>query len=587
MDNYERHHRMTLESYLGVYFRKGQGVRLGETAVLSQKVHGNVPKAPGEILIYIDQDAGQYYLQRSENNQILHMDVFHEPASLDPVYVARRIWQGMESYFNRLHDEKRSEYPANKLTDLVKTLSQNIIVKTSGGSGSVFDLASRKVELVPVKDRIPESHVHLLFSLEPGHYDSLLFVADSVEQAIINQGFEIRRVEKITSCQKGEDVKSGPGIGLGLPGFNSPEAQEQRALQNRLQVIMNLAGAFGSIEQAARFLESLTTTGNIFLGAFAKKHDDRDLKQTLLDLSNHNLVEKGRFAYVLTDEGKSLRDFMRNHQKELEAQVRKSIRQYQIVRHNYRSIRNSELKSRKNRLTDHKKVVGLSDQAWLSDIAVPETVIHAAARSFLEGRPHMSVTKKDIMIYGQKSFAPIDTCIAIDCSGSMVGDKIKAVSYLAEHFLLTSKEKVSIVAFQEMEARIVVPFTKNYQKLQEGLRTIQPEGLTPLAKGIVESLELIKKKRGRNPLLILITDGIPNFPLWTTDAQKDALNAAKLIVKNKVRLVCIGVVPIEGFMEELASAGGGNLYIVDELDKNSLLDVVTREWEQYKYSKRG
>ncbi len=583
MDSSERHKRLTLENYLTAYFMKNQGVRLGETTVVSCKVHGNDFKAPGEIHIYTDQDAGRYYLQHSEDNLVLHMDVFHEPATLDPVYVARRVWKGLDNYLNKLRDENRSEYSKEKVKKLSRILAKNIVLRTSGGKGTVADLAEGKYE--PEKSKKPQTHVHLLFSVEPKYYDSLLFVADAVEQAIMQQGFEIRRVDKIVHTEKELDERSGFGIGIGLPGFNSPEAREHRFRQNRLQIIMNLASAFGSIEDAARFMESLTPTGNIFLGSFAKKHSDGDLKQTLLDLANSGLVERRRFAFILTEEGKALRDFMRDHQKELEAQVRKSIRRYQIVRHNYRTFKNTELKSKKAELTDHKKVVGWSEQAWVSDIAIPETVVNASARSYLEGQPHLTIDKKDIRVFGKKSFAPIDTCIAIDCSGSMVGEKIRAVSYLAEHFLLTSKEKVSIIAFQEQNARVAVPFTKSYQKLQDGLRTIQPEGLTPLAKGIVESVELIKKRRARNPLLVLITDGIPNFPLWTLDAQKDALKAAEMVAENKIRLVCIGVIPNETFMKQLAAAGKGNLYIVDELDKNSLVDVVTQEWEQYKYNK--
>ncbi len=558
---------------------------MGETTVVSCKVHGNDPKTPGEIRIYTDQDAGRYYFKNTEDNLVLHMDVFHEPASLDPVYVARRVWQGIEIYFNKLREENNFEYSKDEITALLKDFTQKIVLRTSGGKGNVFDLASRRVKLIPEKARKPETHVHLLFCLEPQYYDSIIFIADAVEQAIMNQGFEIRRVDKIVHSEKEAEITPGLGLGLGLPGFNSPEAQEQRYRQNRFQIIMNLAGAFGSVEDAAGFLESLSTAGNIFLGSFAKKHGDGDLKQTLLDLSNAGLVVKRRFAFILTEEGKALHEFMRNHQKELEAQVRKSIRRYQIVRHNYKTYRNTRLKSRKSQITDHKKVTDLSERAWLSDIAIPETLVNASARSYLEGRPHLTIDKKDIKVFGKKSFAPIDTCIAIDCSGSMVGEKIRAVSFLAEHFLLTSQEKVGIVAFQEMNARVVVPFTKSYQKLQEGLRTIQPEGLTPLAKGIVLSIEVIKKKRARNPLLVLITDGIPNFPLWTTDAQKDALTAARMIAENKIRLVCIGTLPNEDYMKELASVGQGNLYVVDELDKNSLVDVVTQEWEQYKYSK--
>lgn len=582
MDHSERHQRITLETYLSTYFRKNQGVRLGETTVVSYKVHGNDPRTPGQIRIYVDQDAGRFYLNRNDDNLILHVDIFHEPASLDGVYVARRVRQGVENYFLKLQDENRSEYTKEKVAELTKTFSEKIMLQTASGQGNVFGLARREVKLIPEKNRVPQNHVHLLCHLNPENYDMLVFIADAVEQAVLNQGFEIRRVEKIVHCERDFEESATPGLGLNLPGFNSPEALSQRVKQTRLQIVMDLANAFGSIEEAAQFLESLTKTRNFKLGSFAKKHQDGDLKQTLLNLSNLKLVDQGRISTELTEEGKALRDFMREHQKELEAQIRKSIRRYQIVRHNYRTYRNSELKSKKSHITDCKKVVGFNETAWMNDIAVPETVAAAAARSYLEGRSCMSIDKTDLKIYGKKSFAPIDTCIAIDGSGSMVGEKIKAVNFLAEHFLLTSKEKVSVVLFQEAEARIVVPFTKNYQKLRDGLETINPEGMTPLAKGIVESVNLIKRKRARNPLLILITDGIPNQPLWSMDSREDSLKAAKLIAENKIRLVCIGVLPNEDFMKELASVGKGNLYVVDELDKNSLLDVVTQEWMQYK-----
>lgn len=578
----DRHHRLTLENYLSAYFRKNQGVRLGETTVISHKVHGNDPRTPGEIRIYIDQDAGRFYLKRVEDNLILHMDVFHEPATLDGVYVARRIRQGVENYFLKLQDENRREYTKERVTELIKFFSERILLKTSSGQGNVFSLSRREAELIPEKVRIPQTHVHLLFPLESKYYDILIFIADAVEQAVLNQGFEIRRVEKIIHCERELEENTTPGIGLNLPGFNSPEALGHRVKQTRLQIVMDLANAFGSIEEAARFLDSLTKTRNFMLGSFAKKHQDGDLKQTLLDLTNRNLVEQGMFSAELTEEGKALRDFIKEHQKELEAQVRKSIRRYQIVRHDYRTYRNSELKSKKSQMTNYKKVVGFNDTTWMNDIAVPETVVTAAARSFLEGKPRMVIDKRDLKIYGKKSFAPIDTCIAIDGSGSMVGEKIRAVNFLAEHFLLTSKERVSVVLFQETDARVAVPFTKNYQKLRDGLETVKPEGMTPLAKGIVESVNLIKKKRARNPLLILITDGIPNCPLWSMDSKEDALKAAKMIADNKIRLVCIGVLPNEEFMKELAAVGKGNLYVVDELDKNSLLDVVTQEWLQYK-----
>lgn len=585
MDSSERRQKILIEDYIKAYFRKNQGMRLGEASVISNKVHGNNPRTPGTIQIYTDLDAGRHYMENPEEGRFIHLDVFHEPASLDPVYVARHIKKGIEKYFSILRDENITEYPKDAVAKYIKTLCQAIQIKTSGGQGTVYNLANRDTELVAEKERIPQSHVHLLFSIDPKYYNSILYIVDSVEQAILNQGYEIRRVESIKHCLKTSTEESDSGFGITLPGFNSPEAEMYRAAQNRLQIILDLASAFGNIENAALFLESMTSTKSIFLGSFARKHREGSLNQTLLELSNLNLIKKGKFTYVLTKEGQEIKEFIRAHQKELEAQVRKSIRRYQIVRHNYKSYRNSRLKSRKNRLTDHKKVVGLNEGMWVSDIAVPETIIKATARTFHGGTPPVRIKKEDLKVYGQKSFAPIDTCLAIDCSGSMVGEKIKAVTYLARHFLLTAKEKISVVTFQETIANVVVPFTKNYQKLDEGLASIEPNGLTPLAKGIYESVQHIKNKKARNPLLVLITDGIPNYPLWSTDAKKDALKAAELIAENKIRLVCIGVIPNEDFMAELARIGQGNLYVVDQLDKNSLLDVVTQEWAEYKYSR--
>ncbi|HBQ26098.1 MAG TPA: magnesium chelatase, partial [Syntrophomonas sp.] len=62
---------------------------------------------------------------------------------------------------------------------------------------------------------------------------------------------------------------------------------------------------------------------------------------------------------------------------------------------------------------------------------------------------------------------------------------------------------------------------------------------------------LIKDNRVKNPLLVLITDGIPNTPLWTLDAKADALEAATHIKENKIRLICIGVESNRNFLEKL------------------------------------
>jgi len=171
----------------------------------------------------------------------------------------------------------------------------------------------------------------------------------------------------------------------------------------------------------------------------------------------------------------------------------------------------------------------------------------------------------------------MDVCLLIDASGSMAGEKRQAACYLAQHLLLSGREKVAVVTFQEMKAHLAVPFTKNQKTLSRGLSNIRPGGLTPLADGIVTSIEVIESTPVSNPVLILITDGMPNFPLWSFDAKKDALEAAYKIAEAKVRFICIGVESNKEYLKKLARNGSGKLYIVDDLNRSNLVDIMAYE----------
>lgn len=199
----------------------------------------------------------------------------------------------------------------------------------------------------------------------------------------------------------------------------------------------------------------------------------------------------------------------------------------------------------------------------------------------------MRIQKDDLHYYEKKSYIPIDICLLIDASGSMAGDKRQAACYLAEHLLLTGKEKVAVVTFQERSSKVVVPFTRNERILRRGLSTINPAGLTPLADGIMTALNLIKDTRVRNPLLVLITDGVPNTPLWTLDAKADGLEAAGRIANSNVRFICIGVESNRYYLEKVADRAQGVLYLVDDLNKENLINIVKAEKRTMLEAKRS
>jgi len=172
----------------------------------------------------------------------------------------------------------------------------------------------------------------------------------------------------------------------------------------------------------------------------------------------------------------------------------------------------------------------------------------------------------------------VDMCLVLDGSASMVGPKMKALRYLVEHLFLVTRDKVAVVVFQGRQARVAVPFTRNYSRLKAGLKSLQPQGLTPLADGLVQSIKLIKNRQVRNPLLILITDGIPTTGKWTINPREDALKAAEMLRETRAKLICIGVASNQDFLKELAEKADGNVYILDNLeDHATLIEIVHKE----------
>ncbi|MDA8233987.1 MAG: VWA domain-containing protein [Clostridia bacterium] len=568
-----------LENRLKRLLANGQGMRLGETAVISTKVHANDGLNPGIIQILPHLDAGCYYLKADEPDRYLHLDVFHQPGQIDPVFLGRRIWLNLSQYFAFLKRETPVQISEQQWMENQIAFACGIIVATETGHGDVYQLASNTAH---TNQRPIQNHVHILARIPSGYYDFLISLVDAVETGILRQGYEIRKVEALIHRKQGL-ANEAPKVTIPLPKELTSLLFSLFRYHNQSQAAMKLAFSLGSLEEAAQLMETLTPTKNIYLGRIRYKNPD--LNYVLQELIEAGLVKKGKLFYTLTGEGKELLGFLRSHQRELEVEINKTIRKKPLASPQHTCQYNSRLKARKKLLIDRRKVMPLSGHRY-GPVAVPETVIRAAVRGWREGRPGVKIETGDIRVYSHKSYAPIDTCLLIDCSGSMVGEKIKAVSRLAEHLVLTSREKVSIVKFQEMDAQIVVPFTKNHKDLQLGLRSILPEGLTPLAKGINQAVTTIVKSRARNPLLVIITDGLPNYPLWTRDAQADALKAAEIIPANKIRCIIIGLKPDEKYLRSLAYRAEGNLYIIDSFKTETMVDIIYGERADYSNSRR-
>ena len=159
----------------------------------------------------------------------------------------------------------------------------------------------------------------------------------------------------------------------------------------------------------------------------------------------------------------------------------------------------------------------------------------------------------------------------------MTGDRIKSAKFLAEYLVNSTRDRVSVIVFQENDVEVIVPFTRNFNMIQKNLSKIDSKGLTPLALAIEKSLEYIKKKKKKETLMMLITDGIPTVSVWSSDPVMDAIKAASEIPKKDICFSCIGLQPNKKYLEKIAKEGQGNLYIVDELKTDLLIYIANKE----------
>ncbi len=551
-----------------------QGVIMGTTAVVSQKVHQESTGSLGKIGISRDRDAGQHYFNLEEPGKVVHVDVLHNTAEINQVDVANRIRQIIPAYLNTV--DRNQDWSPEEQDLAAASISRGIHLQTALGFGSAIDPDQKAVRGTDDKYL---NHVHLLAKLKPRYYSLVYCIIDEIERAILYQGAQLRKVIKIIHYGRFDEGAANSEATLYLPPV-SKSLSESLRYQNMLQVFNSLAMRLGSIEAVVDFFKYLSPVRNFKLGG--PHQNKKELDEIMVQLLKNDIVKQTLFGYTLTDTGHEMQEFLKKHKKELAAEIRKCIRQFRHTQPRFQSFRYSHLKSKEKQFPNRRKVVAPSEpMSWKGEIAVPETVVEAARRTFLSGSSSIKITVNDLRVYAKKSYAPVDTCLLVDCSGSMAGDRIRAVGNVAEYLLLNSREKVALVTFQERQAKVQVPFTRSYDELHSGLSKIVPGGLTPLAHGIKTTVEMFKRERPRNPLLILITDGIPNYPLWTTNPIEDAIKAAAMIAQQKIHFICIGIDPNHEFLPLLAEAGKGNTYIVDDNDRNNLIGIVSRVKKEY------
>ncbi|MEL7634453.1 vWA domain-containing protein [Sporomusa sphaeroides] len=516
----------------------GQGVRLGQSAVLSTKVHAFQPRCPEHVQILINSDAGQVFYQRQDEGAVWHLDIFHQCGRVDHRQAARHLCQAIAVY---------NACAANQ-TELacrgaVNPALLDIQTATGGGriTGSLQGGKKRSVR------RAHENHVHVALSIPPDELPCLFYIVAAAEAAVAESGLELR-------CNEGiSHVDSTDSLADISPYTDQTDSQ---------LVGKPPAGQTG--QEAACTSEAVPSrpppdsTGSPAVPPHKQQLSAGGKGQTLVVVKEAGIPARDRQAAPPLAKGA----FPGFCAPGLHDSLRQAV-------HNVRSKAGPIPGTR---TLFYNQAAGRNTSASLpfsAGVDVAATVSAAAARLLADGMTgRLQISPADLRFVGRRPGRGSDICLLVDSSGSMAGFRLQAARYVAGELSRYGCSRLSLVTFQDNRADLIVPFTAGRQTVLSAFDTITTFGATPLALGIRRSLAYIAEQQACKPLLVLITDGIPSRKYEeAVNPLTDALAAAVELKQANCAFLCIGLDADEGFLKKLADTAGGVSYIFTELEK--------------------
>lgn len=548
-----------------------RGVRVGESTVVSRKLHTINPLAPQEVQILQHADAGQFFYGRARPDEIYHLDIFHAPGMVEHTRVAGAIKKAVHMYNTHmamcqaLHAQRREPVVCADYID----------IQTGTGGGRVTGTLryGRKASL----RQAHMNHVHIAALLSPSHTVCLFYLVWAVEREVIAAGYTLRRNERLVYIDGdgGRDsLDLSPYTDNNDSFLRTPEEQATPGAAQQgtlLQHIGELAEECDSPQTLTQMLDKVRDGTTIEkLQEFLVQ---AGASERILDyLTHYGYIEKDGKTAVLTAAGEVLHRFLRTHAGEISAYFRRILRSYAPCPRDAMHRRPRTAPQGLRGPAAALKVCRRQDGTGVLDVAA--TVMAAAGRTIKEQGSRLAIGTDDLRYVQRRRYQPWEFCLLVDASASMAGSRIQAAKYLARHLLVSSRDKVAVGVFQETTARIVVPFTRDYEHAVGKLAEITAFGSTPLAQGLDTAADYLRQSRVKSPVLLVITDGVPTVAAVSRDALADAVAAAKRLRRERVRLICVGLRPQQNYLQQIAQAAGGVVYVLDELEKHALTRVV-------------
>jgi magnesium chelatase subunit D len=222
-------------------------------------------------------------------------------------------------------------------------------------------------------------------------------------------------------------------------------------------------------------------------------------------------------------------------------------------------------------------------------LALVETLRAAAPWQPLRRResppgPRIRIRAEDIRLRRFRHQAGTTTIFVVDASGSAALHRLAEAKGAVEKLLAecyVRRDQVAVVAFRGQGAQLLLPATPSLVRAKRSLAGLPGGGPTPLAAGLDAAAALAQeaRRRGRTPLLVLLTDGRANIARdgkpGRPQAEADALAAATPIRHDAVPALLVDTAPRpHPFARKLAEAMGARYLPLPAADATRLSDAV-------------
>jgi magnesium chelatase subunit D len=165
------------------------------------------------------------------------------------------------------------------------------------------------------------------------------------------------------------------------------------------------------------------------------------------------------------------------------------------------------------------------------------------------GSRRVEVRNDDLRVnrFVQRTESVVIFCV--DASGSSALQRLAEAKGAVEQVLAdcyVRRDHVALVAFRGSSASVVLPPTRSLARARRCLAELAGGGGTPMSAGIdaATSLALEARRRGRSPLVVMMTDGRANVGrAGSSSPQDDALSSARTLRAQQVRALFLDTSP--------------------------------------------